>query len=119
MQNKLTNTVQRRRNGVNAFTLVACIAAVGFTSVSAQAYIAKETSITTQVDSYLLKSDKGAQRVYKQLANRAKQACRNGGRQTLLSRRMTDECAANLLNTFVLDLDNVRVTTFHQRVLSK
>lgn len=119
MQNKLTNTVHRPRNKVNAFAMVACIAAIGFASVPAQANIVSADTVTTRIDGYLLNSENGAQRVYKKLSKRAQNACTSSGHQTLHDRRINDACAAGLLNDFVVDLNDARVTAYHQRALAE
>jgi len=117
MQNKLINTVQRAHNRVNAFTMIACIATIGLASAPAQASPSSPETVTTRVDGYLLKSENGAQRVYDKLSNRAESACTTNGRQTLVERRISNACTTNLLNDFVVDLNDARVTAYHQRAI--
>jgi len=119
MQNKLTNTVRRPLNRVNVFTLTACIAVMGFASVPAQASIASSGTVSTHIDSYLLNSENGAQRVYEKLGKRAEKSCTTSGHQTLLERRTSAVCTTNLLNDFVADLNDARVTAYHQSALAE
>ncbi len=119
MQNKLTNTVHWTRNRVNAFTLATCIAVMGFASAPAYANTRVSDTVTTRIDSYLLNSDNGARRIYKKLSKRAKNACKTSGHQTLHDRRVNDACADGLLNDFVVDLNDARVTAYHQTSIAK
>lgn len=117
MQNKLTNTVHRPLNRVNAFALTACIAVMGLAAVPAQANIASSDTVTTRVDGYLLASENGAQRVYTKLSKSAENACTTRGHQTLRDRRENAACTADLLNDFVVDLNDAGVTAYHQRAI--
>jgi UrcA family protein len=119
MQNKLTTIVRRPLNKVNVFALTASVAVLGLTSVPVQAKIASTDTITTSIDGYLLTSEAGAQRVYAKLSKIAENSCDSGGHQTLLDRRVNRACTVNLLNDFIVDLGDARVTAYHQRATAE
>lgn len=117
MQNKLTNTVRRPLNRVNVFTLTACIAVMGLASVPAQANVTPTDTVTTLVESDLLNTKNGAKRVYDKLERRADRACKTRGPQSLRDRVLGETCATDLLNDFVVNLNDERVTAVHQKTV--
>ncbi len=119
MQNKLVNTVHLTRKSVNTFTLIACITAMGFASVPAYAINGQSDTFTTIVQNNLLKNEKGAERIYVKLSETAKNACMIIGSRSLSDRRQSKACTSDLLNDFIVDLNDSRVTAFHERVLAE
>lgn len=119
MQNKLIHNVTPIRSGVNLGVAVLLVAGLSMFTMSANAYVAKTETVKAKVDPYLLERKNGVQRVYASLEQQAEQACRRNGNPTLLDKRLSKMCAKNLLNDFVKNLNDERVTAYHVRAIAR
>ena len=119
MQNKLTSNLTPIRSGVNLAVAVLLVAGLSMVIIPASASVPANDIVKAKVNPYLLERENGVQRVYVSLEKQAAQACRSGDRASLRKTQLSTECTANLLNDFVLDLNDARVTAYHSRAIAQ
>jgi len=92
--------------------------ATAFIAVPVQAYISSTDSVSVKIDQRDLKTQVGVERIYKRLATKAENTCRNSGTRSLKAKAIEKNCTRILLDSFVADLDNVSLTTYHSGKVS-
>lgn len=105
-------------NTAKAFAATTMIA--GGIAVTAPAYAISTQAdiVTTKIDIRDLETDYGIAKVYKALSRRAKSACTTPGAKALSSRQAEEACTENLLIDFVQDVDDERLTRYHENMQS-
>jgi len=87
----------------------------GTVAITAPALANPATDIvTTTIDKRDLATDYGVKRVYKALERVAENSCKTSGRAPIRIRRYENQCAQQLLDDFVLDVDNGSLTQYHE-----
>ena len=69
--------------------------------------------VTTTIDQRDLATDYGVERVYKALERKAETSCKTPGRVPITVRNFENQCAQQLLEDFVIDVDNGNLTRYH------
>lgn len=112
MLNQYTQNNIFSRAGVKTTCLAILMAGLA-APVSANAAIPNLDTVQITINADDLERERGVERVYTKLKKTAERACQTRGRQTLRTAELAASCSANLLNDFVSDLDDQRVTAFH------
>jgi len=105
-------------NSVKALTATALISGGIALSVPAAAITTQADIVTTTIDTRDLETDRGVEKIYKSLARRAESACRTPGSKSLSSKQIESVCTENLLIDFVQDVDDARLTSYHEKMQS-
>lgn len=107
-----------RRSGVNIFAAALLSAGLAFSAIPANAYIPKSSKVEIKINTVDLESEAGVQRVYAYMADQAEQSCETAGRTNIAVRQYEQECTASLLSSFVDDVNNARLTNYHERQIA-
>lgn len=101
------------RIGVNAVMTAAIALGLGMSAVPANAYIPRgdEVKISFNIDD--LSQPNGVERVYEMMTKEAARACKTDGHRSLEVKRLTEMCTADLINDFVVDLNDTRLSRYH------
>ena len=104
----ITKRVKLMLGALCALTLT-----VGAIPASAQI---NATTVNVRIMKYELSTKNGVSRVYKRLEKKARTSCETPGQKALSVRTADQKCATKLLDSFVADLANPRVTKYHEQV---
>jgi len=85
-------------NSAKALTATALITGGIALTTPAYAITTQSDQVTTKIDVRDLQSERGIERVYKALANRAESACITRGNKSLNARKVEDACVERLLS---------------------
>ena len=105
-------------NAAKFLTATALISGGIALSVPAAAITTHTDIVTTTIDIRDLETDRGVAKIYKTLVRRADSACKTPGSKSVSMRQAEDVCAENLLIDFVQDVDDVRLTNYHEKMQS-
>jgi len=119
MQIKTNPSMKRRQNGVNILMTALLAAGLSGAALPAAALVTADDTISVRVDKSKLDTEDGVQTVYQTLSSRAEKACQFAGRATLLNKRVSAVCTANLLTEFVTAVDAPLLTAYHQNMRTK
>ncbi len=119
MQIKRNHNTKRRQKRVNMLISAALVAGLGLGAIPASAITSSANSVSTRVDTSKLETVQGVMNIYQTLSGKANKACQMAGRVTLSNRRFEAICSANLLKAFIVDLNDPRVTAYHQTMVSE
>jgi len=111
MKTDLLNSVK----ALGATALISCGIAL---SAPAFAITTQADIVTTTIDIRDLETDYGVAKIYKSLARRAEKACATWGTRSISARQAEDVCAGKLLIDFVQDVDDERLTRYHEKMQS-
>jgi UrcA family protein len=114
-QNVKSNKTPSR---VNILTAAVMTAGLVFSALPANAYIPRDNQISIRVNPVDLETEAGIQRVYDYMTNEAEAACETAGKTTLSGNKVEANCAADLLEDFVADLNDKRLIDFHKSQIS-
>lgn len=114
---KQNDKVNRPLSRVNILATVAVTAGLVFSAMPANAYIPRSDEISIRVNPVDLETDRGIQRVYEYMTQEAANACDFNG-MSIQERRIEEQCAAELLEDFVFDLNDKRLIEFHNSQIS-
>ena len=115
--------IKQKENSTNTPSRVKLLAAavltagLAFSAFPANAYIPRDDQVSIRVSSVDLETQNGIQRVYEYMTQEATNACDFSG-MSLKERRIEKKCTADLLEDFVLDLNDKRLTDFHKVQIS-
>ncbi len=84
------------------------------TTIPANAAIPKADRVETRVRVVDLQTEDGLNRVYDQLLRQAEKECAPVRRTILSERQIAEACTADLLNDFIVDIGNEKLTRIHQ-----
>lgn len=101
-----------------AITAIAFLAGGIAVTVPAVAITTSADIVTTTIDVRDLETDHGVARIYKTLERRAKAACWSTGAKSIRTRVLEKDCAKDLLIDFVQNVDDARLTNYHQKMQS-
>ena len=94
-------------------SIMAIACAASFAAMPA--YAGTSDAVSVQINKADLMSEAGTQRIYYRLKQKAETACQaNEGRVSIKQKVAADKCAVRLINGFVTQLNNQRMTAFHQ-----
>ena len=119
MRIKPNHNTKRRLTRVNILMTVALAAGLSAASVPAFAGTTTGDTVRVSVSTSKLENASGVKTVYQNLSTKAEKACRTAGRATLLNKRVSAICTANLLTDFVVALDAPLLTAYHQKMSVK
>ena len=105
-------------NSMRAIIAMAFIAGGTAMTVPATAITTSADIVTTTIDVRDLETEHGVERIYKALERRAKAACWSTGSRSIKARIAERDCAKTLLIDFVQDVDDVRLTSYYQKMQS-
>lgn len=111
---KSTNSQSR----VNILATAVMAAGLVLSALPANAYIPRDNQISIRVNPVELETRAGVQRVYDYMSREAEAACEIKGRTTLNFKKLEKTCAADLLEDFVMDLNDRRLIDFHTRQIA-
>jgi|GEM_PF-3219315 len=88
---------------------------VGLVGLAAPVYAfsGATEAVSVKVDIAEIESDRGVARIYEQLRSEAESACVANGVRPLSVKRIEASCTQDLLNDFVGDLNNTRLSDYH------
>ena len=107
-----------RPAGVNILAAAALSVGLAFSAIPANAYIPKSSKVEITINAVDLESERGIQRVYNYLTDQAEQACESPGRTTIAVRQFEKNCTAGLLSSFIDDVNDERLTNYHERQIA-
>ena len=99
---------------LKTLTAAAIIAAATFSTIPAQAAVGFEKDVTVRVKVADLQSEAGLLRVYDKLKRKADRACGVSNAGSIFDRNIAEDCASDLLDDFVSDVDDINLTRLHQ-----
>lgn len=105
-------------HSVKAMTVMAVISGAIAINGSAAAITTQSDIVTTTIDIRDLETDRGLAKIYKSLTRRAKKACTASGAKSVSTRVAEQTCTKNLLIEFVQNVDDVRLTRYHEKMQS-
>jgi len=105
-------------NSVKALAATALISGGIALSAPAYAISTQAETVTTKIDIRDLETDRGVERIYEALARSAKAACSAPGTKSIGTRIAEKSCTEGLLIDFVQDVDDARLTSYHQKMQS-
>ena len=94
--------------------LTAILATGTLSAIPAQAATGFEKDVTVRVKIADLQTETGLLRVYDTLKRNADNACGVSRANTIFDRKTAQDCANDLLDDFVSDLDDVNLSRLHQ-----
>lgn len=103
---------------VNILAAAVMTAGLVFSAIPANAYIPRDNQISIHVNQVELETQDGIQRVYEYMAREATNACEFSTGRSLTAKRLEAQCAADLLDDFVVDLNDTRLIDFHKSQIS-
>lgn len=95
-------------------TLIAC-AGLGLTAAPA-AFAATTDTISVEIDTRYLETDWGVEMVYDKLVKKSETACSARGTRGVHETRIAEDCAANLLYSFIENAANETLTDYHTKM---
>jgi len=103
-----------------AKALTATVLISGGIALAAPAYAisTQADQVITKIDLRDLETDYGVAKVYAALERRAKNACSTPGAKSIGTRIVDRNCTKNLLIDFVEDVDDARLTVYHEKMQS-
>ncbi|NNC38745.1 MAG: UrcA family protein [Acidimicrobiales bacterium] len=115
---KQKNQPNNPSSRVNIIAASVMTAGLIFSAIPANAYIPRDNQISIRVNPVELETQAGVQRVYDYMAREATHACAARSGSSLTAKRIEAQCAADLLDDFVFDLNDKRLIDYHKTQIS-
>lgn len=115
---KLENNSTGSRFRVNTIITAAVSAGLLFAAIPANAYIARKDTISIEFRASDLDRVDGVQRVYEMMTREATKACHATRAMSLGEKRIAKQCVADLVDDFVVDLNDSRLNKYHETQLA-
>ena len=104
-----------RHHMMKIFTAMSIVAATSLAAMPASAGTAEAVSV--HIDRADLMSDAGTKRIYYRLKQSAESACQAAGsRMSVKQQFAADKCAADLMESFVSQINSRRMRVHHQGI---
>jgi len=115
---KQTSNSNGARSRVNILAAVVMTAGLAFSAIPANAYIPKSSKVEIKINAVDLETDRGVERVYAYMTSQAERSCESSSRTNIAVRQYEEACTASLLTSFVDDVNNDRLTAYHERQIA-
>ena len=101
----------------NVKTIAITLAALG-TAIAPAAFAAPSDDVSVTIDTRYLETDWGVEKVYNILSSKAESACVSGSSRSISARKFENDCTSDLLDDFIQDLDDEKLTSYHSNMIS-
>ena len=93
-------------------TIAIAVAALGC-AVAPAAFAAPSDDVSVKIDTRYLETDRGVEKIYGALTNKAESACTIGSARDMSARRFERDCMSDLLDDFIKSAGHEKLTTYH------
>lgn len=100
------------------FKTTAIVLATAGAVLAPAAFASTSDDITVTIDSRYLTTDWGVEKVYTTLTNKAESACDAGHVRDIAARRFARDCMSDLLDDFIANVDDEKLTVYHANMTS-